>query len=321
MLRVYLDQAKWIDLAKYRAGHPDGKKFETVFKTMPELVDRGRVSFVLSCAHYFETQRRAKLESRYNLAWTMAELSRFHTIAPPHAIVPAEIHEVLVGDPLSDQLNLFGVGFNHAFKTNVSFGRVDPDLLEALPPLQRTEFNEAFDWLVEFGALAVPPISSEIENRTFEAALKIRDGDQMFADTQAMQAAHVASNKLRGPRLSDWATASEIADFLPALMAVCKRNAIDLDEVLTGKERIHRFLESLPSRWVSRELRRVRLRNPEQPWHPHDLNDVNALSIAVPYCDIVVTERQWAAHINKEGLAEKYGTTVLHDLTKLTDHL
>ena len=64
----------------------------------------------------------------------------------------------------------------------------------------------------------------------------------------------------------------------------------------------------------------MRLRNRQQPWTKCDLNDdVLALSIAVPYCDIVVTERQWARHINQLGLAERYGTTVLHDLAELTE--
>jgi hypothetical protein len=41
----------------------------------------------------------------------------------------------------------------------------------------------------------------------------------------------------------------------------------------------------------------------------------------VPYCDVVVTERQWARHINSSGLAKRYGTTVLHDLAELTNVL
>lgn len=69
------------------------------------------------------------------------------------------------------------------------------------------------------------------------------------------------------------------------------------------------------------ELRRVRLRNPQQPWKRNDLNDLLFLSIAVPYCDVVVTERQWARHINQLGLAQQHGTTVLHDLTDLTEVL
>ncbi len=81
------------------------------------------------------------------------------------------------------------------------------------------------------------------------------------------------------------------------------------------------FLKGVPSRWITRELRRVRHRNPQQPWHPHDLNDVNALSVAVPYCDVVVTERQWATHLTDLGLAEQYGPTVLHDLSGLTEVL
>ena len=89
------------------------------------------------------------------------------------------------------------------------------------------------------------------------------------------------------------------------------------DAFVGDRARVQHFLENVPSRWVTRELRRVRHRNRQQQWQRGDLNDVNALSVATPYCDVVVTERQWARHLNHEGLAEKYGTVVIHDLTEL----
>jgi len=46
-------------------------------------------------------------------------------------------------------------------------------------------------------------------------------------------------------------------------------------------------------------------------------NDVTALSIAVPYCDVVITERSWAAMINDQKINRRFNTQVLHDLREL----
>jgi hypothetical protein len=48
---------------------------------------------------------------------------------------------------------------------------------------------------------------------------------------------------------------------------------------------------------------------------------MNALSGAVVYCDVVITERQWAHHLNKEGVAKLYNTKVVSNLRELPDLL
>jgi len=53
--------------------------------------------------------------------------------------------------------------------------------------------------------------------------------------------------------------------------------------------------------------------------HRNDTNDMAFLSIAVPYCDIIVTEKYWAHQLISNGYDKKYNTTILTDLTELTD--
>lgn len=173
---------------------------------------------------------------------------------------------------------------------------------------------------MEFAILANLRVSADTEQITLDAARKIQDANLKFADGQTALAGQIDARKLRG-RLGDVITVTEIVDIMNPLTTGCRRNGIDPLEFVSDRDRIQEFLKGVPSRWITRELRRVRHRNPQQPWHPHDLNDVNALSVAVPYCDVVVTERQWATHLNDLGLAEQYGTTVLHDLSGLTEVL
>lgn len=91
MLRIYLDQAEWVDMSKCRTGHREGGRFQEAYDLSTRLVERGDISFVISAAHYYETQRRRNPISRRDLGRTIADLSKFHSIAPSHMIFPAEI--------------------------------------------------------------------------------------------------------------------------------------------------------------------------------------------------------------------------------------
>ncbi len=68
-------------------------------------------------------------------------------------------------------------------------------------------------------------------------------------------------------------------------------------------------------------MRRLRHANPQKQWEGNDLNDVMALSVVVPYCDVVVTERQWAHSVGVAKLDRRFNTTVISDLRKLPELL
>lgn len=59
MVRVYLDQAKWIDLGRAMHGHVDGESYRAALNVACESVAMGFVSLPLSMAHYIETWRPA----------------------------------------------------------------------------------------------------------------------------------------------------------------------------------------------------------------------------------------------------------------------
>ncbi|ABW12186.1 hypothetical protein Franean1_2763 [Parafrankia sp. EAN1pec] len=321
MLRVYLDQAKWIDFTKCRLGRSDGERYRDAFTVATEAVRLGRASFVLSAAHYYETHRRASWASRLDLATTMASLSKFHTIAPPHVIVPAEIDAAMTSycgtRHRSININIFGVGINHAFSSEIPLDRMKLPDDAAIPPELRIQIRETFVQTMELAGLADPGGKLAL---MLETARKFQEADQKFADGQTALAGKIDAHKLRH-RLGDIVTGTEIAEIIDPLIASCLRHGIEPMGFVSDRDRVRQFLEDLPSRWVTRELRRLRHRNPQQRWHPHDLNDVNALSAAVPYCDVVVTERQWARHINSSGLSDRYSTTVLHDLSRIPEAL
>ena len=105
MITVYLDQNKWIDLARAATGHPQGERFLDTLRELREAVREGRARFVLSCAHYFETARAGDPQRRINVATVMRDLSRFESIARPHAIVPWGLTRLSPGATDQSQLS------------------------------------------------------------------------------------------------------------------------------------------------------------------------------------------------------------------------
>lgn len=49
----------------------------------------------------------------------------------------------------------------------------------------------------------------------------------------------------------------------------------------------------------------------DRPWRPNDIHDIDALSVAIPYCDIVVTERHFHPQVSKTALAGRFNTMML----------
>src|ERR1700683_3220563 len=94
--RVYLDQNKWIGLARARTGRKEEAHLVEVLQAAQEAVRAGDASFPLSAQHYYETSHRGDRESREHLAWTMLGLSQGAAIASAQVVVPYEVEVALI---------------------------------------------------------------------------------------------------------------------------------------------------------------------------------------------------------------------------------
>lgn len=70
------------------------------------------------------------------------------------------------------------------------------------------------------------------------------------------------------------------------------------------------LVDAVPSADAWSTLRFLKHRDANLPWEQHDWTDLWALPVAIPYCDVVVTERRWAHLAATGGLSRRYGTTV-----------
>ncbi len=81
-----------------------------------------------------------------------------------------------------------------------------------------------------------------------------------------------------------------------------------------------RFLASISSLQVQAKLTLQRYKDTNKPFHRNDIKDIAFLSTAIPYCDVVVTERSWRDLACRERLDEIFQTEILSDATQLVSH-
>lgn len=321
MFTVYLDQNKWIDLARAESGHPQGARFVETLAVLKAAAGDGRARFPLSMAHYYETGKQRDRRKREDLAATMTRLAGMVRIAPPHVIVPWEIKRALIdsfglGIPV-EELDLFGFGVAHA-AASPSLRYVAPaeHLGLSLPAHVRRELQRRVEPEFERVILAgATPDGMPDDRRIVLNDIK-NSTDNRFVDGQR-NVADVLKSLGRG-RLNDVMVATAIADIIGPLLRISEQLGVDFNDII---DRMTHLVEAMPSRWVEMRLRQARQANPQKEWSGNDLNDVTALAIAVPYCDIVVTEKSWAAMLTNEKVPARFGHVVTASLDELVNHL
>lgn len=321
MLTVYLDQNKWIDLARAESGHPQGVRFVETLPVLKAAADDGRARFPLSMAHYYETGKQRDRRKREELTATMTRLAGMLRIAPPHVIVPWEIKRALIdsfglGIPV-EKLDLFGFGAAHA-AASPSLRYVAPAEYRGvpLPADVRQELQRRVEPEYERVILAgATPDGMPDDRRIILNDMK-NVTDDRFVDGQRNVAEVLKSIGRR--RLSDVMVATAIADIIDPLLRISGQLGVEFNDIV---DRMTHLIEAMPSRWVEMRLRQARQANPQKEWSGNDLNDVTALAIAVPYCDIVVTEKSWAAMLTDAKIPARFDHRVIASLDDLVNFL
>lgn len=317
--RVYLDQNKWIDLARAAVGDERGSRFVEALAVARRAVADGTASFPLDSHRYWETSKRGKDQSRNDVIDIMLELSRGHTMASSAAVLAEELDIVLrhrLGQPaVPRRLSVFGEGVRHLSRRD---DRPETEAPASNADGEPGDLSGAVEAYLDARLLrqAHGVFKATGAADAFRAA-----GAEYVRHEERIRAAIVAAG-LTGDQLYDAVRFSDLGDIRPAVEAALRRFGIDWQSFSeTPEVELVRFMDELPTRRVTNVMRTARLRQGELRWSPNDLADVLAIPVAAVYCDIVITERQWAHHLRGGGVDRAYGTTVLTDTNALAQLL
>lgn len=111
----------------------------------------------------------------------------------------------------------------------------------------------------------------------------------------------------------------ELVDHLPTAL---QPHGIDTKAFFAnGKEWLTAFLDDIPSAAINITLADKGFRNSYKTWTGNDIRDADAVSAAIPYCDVVMTDKHVAAQLAKSPPVARHGTLVLSRLRDLNDAL
>jgi hypothetical protein len=320
MLRVYLDQNHWVALLKARIGRRDGDRHQDALLVLREAVERNWVSLPLSIEHVMEIHHRADWKSRVELAETIVELSRWHAIGSHRRLYEAEIDSSLAamfGRPIAPRTaQAFGVGLNHAFGRKV----IDYEPPGEVPPEMQNDVRRFANSVLEFAALVGAPPGFQAPNYDPDAGRAV---SRAFAEEQErMREVRRPHGYHRGESGRRATSVEVFAEFEEGITAALKGAGLHWGHVYASERAgMERLIELTPMMSVHLELSRLRHEASPKAWEENDLNDLSALSRAIVYCDVVVTERVWADLVGRTNLERRFGTTVLRDLTELVPNM
>ncbi|MFC8935686.1 hypothetical protein ACFT1A_26705 [Rhodococcus sp. NPDC057135] len=322
-----------------KADHGTGSPEDHAALAAVRLAASSGVAFPLSATHYGETLAVTDPGQRRRLAHTIASISCMRTLRSPHVLIKHQLltamHEQ-IGLPTfrPAQVEVLHTGFYWAFQgvrtRGFTIGAPDADIPEEVLrklPVSVTEINQWAEMRMLAGARdqdveALRKVGYNPEG----AALSF----QQRVDFESEFAAKLRTGEVK-PRNSDelrvFVQAREVMhehiDTLNELFAEYRvpfsRTFGDGDP--SSRQAIVKFIDAVPSVRVAVDLKAHLFRNPQKVWTRNAVRDIDALSAAVPYCDVVVADREMTDLLARSGTASAMGTTVLRKISELIDVL
>lgn len=348
---VYLDLNHWISLSKYLSGHQDGPRYQTVFDACVTAVTKRHAEFPISLPLIMEIHAIRNQQQRLWLRRAMERICRWRAVLPRHIIASLEFEQVLAARlgnmrlrtaPLDYVGN--GVGWASGRRFNPSVvddqGRdVTNETFSRMPPGIRLAFaQKSISDLMTKKTIEGPATPSEKQELRADGwnPEGIRDmyDQRVHLETQLVtaldeyQATDSPPVNWRKGRLRDVVSARELVhETNETFSAVLNQQGLEIEDVFdmseTSSARRHnrRISDVMPTFDVAVTLKASYHRNPNHPWKRNDLFDIDAMSTVLPYCDVVVTDKAIASHIDQAKLARRLDTRVLASLDDLVEQL
>lgn len=308
---LYLDLNHFINLAKSQfKPHAAPAGYGVLLETLDAAVVAGRIAMPLSFEHVWEMYRIKDPAQRRDIAEIMERLSGFMYLLPRPTLARLELHaglDYILGEDLSPTaVPLVRRGIGTAFGVKGGIQVVDEDDLDASVAARAEMGVDAFesfmrtaDLTIERALLRGPPdefaepvLSDETANTREGVASRL----DYELDTVRRLDEH---DHWRRGRLRDVISAREMShEWLDALndLRLERAHRGGSSEPLTP-DQYRILLSSAPHIQVAVSLKSAYHRNPRHRWDENDITDIDALSVAFPYCRAILTDRAMRAKL------------------------
>lgn len=326
MKYIYLDQNKWIELAK--GIKQENSKYIELYNTIINNVENGIWAFPLSIIHITETMKRKDEASRKEILDLMFSVSKGYAICD-YATADYIEFKYWVNNKASDFSELKPIMIRQDYANIISlsmekvfleFGKMDglqPNELEILKQEIKKYYSErdVFDKICHIAERDI------IKNEEFYYNC-FEEGRQGFLKwKESIKKLDVYKEKHLYPAYLLHTFFELYKSRLEKLSPEMKNNVSEMISRSTkNKTMTIANLEALPGFNVYNRLIFELFNNPDKEVHKHDFNDIAYLRVAVPYCDIVIGENYWCNRVCHYKLDEKYKTIVKTCLFELLNY-
>lgn len=313
---VYLDQNKWIDVARAFHGKVDDPALKAAFADVRELSGQGAVAFPLSAVHYMETAKITNHQRRKRLGTAMWEISGGRTMASHREIVRYELESALARrfpSVTPRDFSLLSRGVAYAFDEQYSY-RIPDEYRNKLPAGVAAEWESELQDVLEKavitgegpGGIRMPSPDFRQPNMSFRAHLEtLPKRDSLLPPGKREDFLHaVALNDIKDP-------VNEVLEFHGL--------SWERDLLPLGKDGLTALIQDMPSRKTDVHLHRQILKNPTLNPKDNDLEDWSGLGPAAAHCDVVVCEKHFANLLRRDGFSPN--ARVITDVRKLPETL
>lgn len=336
---VYLDLNHWISLAKAAVGHPDGRRHVEALEHLRRASSSGQWVFPLSATHYMEMSGIRNSRHRADVAAVMEELSGFASLVDRVTLTRLELEAALDEmtsrpGPAYAPIPVVGQGVLQALGKvggllvrNAEGEDVSDEVRRTWPkgPEDFDRWRADAERQLDRASLRGPRDDAEA------ASLRADGWDPTAARLEAErratgereQSARLAADpRWRRGRLRDVvATRHVIFEIMDMVEEALTWRGLEVSDVWTDLDASRKIVDCMPSADVCVTLLTAAHRNPETVWTANDVFDIDALSVAVPYCDLVATERHATRTLVAAGVPDRLGTEVVATLDDLIDRL
>lgn len=335
---VYLDLNTIIYFAKaLRADRNVPTGYGELYESVLRAKSEQRAVFPLGESHLWEVAKIADPRQRRRLAEVMEEFSDFNYL--PGRVTVAELEfdagiaRVMGEQPRLGSISLMRPTFGQVFGMVGGMKFVDADGRDSSEAVRSGMTDDDYFALrqrmnleVERQMLRGPSDDELLELRkdpNYRPEVAIASHQSRVEWEVDAQRVLNKDPKWRRGRLRDVVAAREFVHEWNDLLARTRVDRVraGLPAFEPGQDKFRSFLSSMPHTQVAVSIKTQMHKNPRHTWTPNDISDIDAMSVAYPYCEAVFPDKAIRHALRNSKELRSMGTFVPRRPGELTDWL
>jgi hypothetical protein len=293
---VYLDLNHFINLAKVAIGKAAPAGYPELLAAARDAANTGRATFPLSATHLLEISKIGKAKQRADVANVMAELSGFNYLLGRPLVIELEIEaslSLLVGRDLTTvgPVDLIGYGglwpIGERWRITIADAQGQETTEQVRAAMGPAVFDDLMGEAQRVGQLHFLNGGDNGHPQAWHAAFEARARHEL-----ELVAAIDKEPDYRQDGRRDVINANEAYNELNTyLKAGVDRSGLEPLQLFPTPEDARSFSDGMPSVRVAVSLKTHYHKNRQHNWTTNDMYDIDALAVAMPYCDAVFADK------------------------------